>query len=263
MNRISFLAVLAAVSVPLLVSACERSGRAQERPLAAPDTSPARPPAASSAPEGPRPPCEIAGDLKPAQAANPSFKIGGRLASLRVARGDRVKKGQVLATLSDAEARATLAQAQAAVQAARAQAAIAEDAERRATRLGAADVVPESTVTAAKLSADAARPGVRQALAAASLAQANLGNHVLTAPFDGGIVLVPEGTGETVGPGIPMMRLEDLTVLVLRATASESDLASVAVGDELDLTTAGGTSAQGKVRTIVRSLDPVSRRAPV
>lgn len=264
MTRLSSLVpALALLAAPLALGGCEKSSRAQERPREVPAASAAPTPVTSAPAPEPAEPSEIAGDLRPVQAANLSFKAGGRLATLRVARGDRVKKGQVLATLSDAEARATVAQADAAVQFARAQAAIAEDAEKRTGQLGTADVIPASTVVTAKLSADAARAGVQQALAAASLARANLSNHVLTAPFDGVVVLVPDGTGETVGPGIPVMRLEALDVLVLRATASEADLAGLAVGQEIQIETPSGKRATGKVRTILASLEPVSRRAPV
>ncbi len=264
MTRLSFLLLsLAVTTLPVVTGGCEKPSRAEERQPPAPAVSAAPAAVSSEPPADPAQPAEIAGDLHPAQAANLSFKTGGRLAAVRVERGARVKKGQVLATLSDAEARATLAQAEAAVQVARAQAAIAEDAEKRAGQLGNADVVPSSTVVTAKLSADAARAGVRQAMAAASLARANLENHVLTAPFDGVIVMVPDGTGETVGPGIPILRIEDLDMLVLRATASETDLASLRVGQEVPVETPDGKRATGKVRTIVASLDPISRRAPV
>lgn len=259
-NLSSLLAPVAAAALLVPASGCERSGHAQDR-LPPPATAPAA--AASSAEPDPVLAPEIAGDLRPAQAANLSFKIGGRLASVRIVRGEHVKKGQVLATLSDTEARATLAQADAAVQVARAQAAIAEDAETRAGQLGSADVIPASNVVAAKLTADAARAGVQQALAAASLARANVANHALTAPFDGVVVMVPDGTGETVGPGIPIMRLEQLDVLVLRATAPASEAASLKAGDEVEVAAPGGQRVKGKVRVVLGSLEPVSRRAPI
>lgn len=260
-TALSMMVVALMAAAPL--AGCQKPVDVLERTAAAataPQGSVKLVPPASDLPEAP---AEIAGDLRPLQAANLSFKIGGRLSALRVSRGQHVKAGQVLATLSDAEARATLAQAEAAVQVARAQAALAEDSEQRVRHLGTAEVVSSSAVVAARLSADAARAMVTQALAAASLARANLSNHVLTAPFDGVIVNVPDGVGETVGPGIPLMRLEKLDVLLLRATASEADIASLSVGMMLIVRSNAGTEGQGRVRSVLASLEPVSRRAPV
>lgn len=120
------------LSVVLLAvpAGCGKATAAPDR-IPAPVTSAHGASPSSSAAEASLESIEIAGDLRPVQAANLSFKVGGRLASLRVARGEHVKTGQVLASLSDVEARATVAQADAAVRVARAQAALAEDAEKR------------------------------------------------------------------------------------------------------------------------------------
>ncbi len=215
-------------------------------------------PAATPVPEA----LEIAGDLKPAQSAELSFKVGGHLASVAIARGAQVKKGDVLATLSDAEARAQLAQAEAGLAAAEAQAAIAKDGAERVAALAKDNAAPGNQVVTAKLSAEAAAAGVLAAKAQLALAQANVANHVLRAPFDGRIVRVPDGVGGTVGPGMPIARIEKLDVLVVQGTIGEADLDRVQVGDEAAVKTSN-REAIGRVRSIVRSLEPMSRRAPI
>jgi len=84
----------------------------------------------------------------------------------------------------------------------------------------------------------------------------NADNHVLRAAFDGRIVRVKDATGETLGPGMPVARLEALDRLVLHATISESELDRVKVGDAIAVKTASGREAPGRVRAVVRSLDP-------
>lgn len=205
---------------------------------------------------------ELAGDLRPEAAADLAFKIGGQLLSVKVERGQRVKKGQLLAALSDGEARAQLAQAEAAVAQARAQLALARDNEARAATLVAANAAPGSQAIAVKLQAETAEAALLQAQAARDLAGTSLQNHQLKAPFDGEITRVPDGTGMIVGPGTPLFRLEALDRLVLRASVAEADVDRIRVGDDVTVESNNGKKVVGKVRLVLRSLDS-SRRAPI
>jgi RND family efflux transporter MFP subunit len=205
---------------------------------------------------------ELAGDLKPESAADLAFKIGGQLLSVKVERGQRVKKGQLMAALSDGEARAQLAQAEAAVAQARAQLALARDNEARAATLVAANAAPGSQAIAVKLQAETAEAALLQAQAARDLAATSLQNHQLKAPFDGSITRVPDGTGMIVGAGTPLFRLEALDRLVLRASVAEADVERIRVGDDVTIEGNNGKKVLGTVRLVLRSLDS-SRRAPI
>lgn len=208
-------------------------------------------------------PLQLAGDLRPERAADLAFKIGGQLATVKAVRGERVKKGQLLATLSEVEARAQLAQAQGAVAQAQAQVALAQDAEERAASLSAAKAAPGSQVVTTRLQLSAAKAGLLSAQAAVDLAAAALANHQLKAPFDGELVRVPDGIGQIVAAGVPLFRIEQLDQLTLRATVGEADLDRIHVGDELTVTTASGALVAGKVNVVLRSLEAQSRRAPI
>jgi RND family efflux transporter MFP subunit len=206
---------------------------------------------------------DIAGDLKPEHSADLSFKINGLLQTIKVKRGGRVKRGDLLATLSDAEARAQLAQSGAAVAQAEAQLALARDNEARASSLVAANAAPGSQATMVRLQAASAQAALLQANAARDLAAATLANHQLKAPFDGELVKVPDGLGQIVSPGTLLFRLEALDRLVLRATISEADVDRVKVGDEVTIDASGGRKVTGKVRLVLRSLEAQSRRVPI
>lgn len=206
---------------------------------------------------------DIAGDLKPEHSADLSFKINGQLQTIKVKRGGRVKRGDLLATLSDAEARAQLAQSNAAVAQAEAQLALARDNEARASSLVAVNAAPDSQATMVRLQAASAQAALLQAKAARDLAAAALANHQLKAPFDGELVKIPDGLGQIVSPGTPLFRLEALDRLILRATISEADVDKVKVGDEVTIEASGGRKVTGKVRLVLRSLEAQSRRVPV
>jgi len=205
---------------------------------------------------------DLAGDLRPEAAADLAFKIGGQLISVKVERGQRVKKGQLLAVLSDGEARAQLAQTEAAVAQTRAQLALARDNEARAATLVAAHAAPGSQAIAVKLQAEIAEAALLQAQAARDLAATTLGNHQLKAPFDGTITKVPDGTGMIVGAGAPLFRIEALDKLLLRASVTEADVDRIRVGEDVTIEGNSGRKVVGKVRLVLRSLD-TSRRAPI
>lgn len=217
---------------------------------------PASPPSSSSAT------IELTGDLRPQAAADLAFKIGGQMTSIKVERGQKVTKGQLLAMLSEGEARAQLEQAEAALAQARAQLELAKDNEARAQTLVAANAAPDSQAIAVKLQAEIARAAMMQASAARDLASTALANHQLKAPFDGVIVRVPDGAGQIVGPGVPLFRIETLDTLVLRSSVTEGDVPRIHVGDAVTIQANNGPTVVGKVRLVLRSLDS-SRRAPV
>ena len=206
---------------------------------------------------------QLAGDLRPESAADLAFKISGQLLSVKVDRGQRVKKGQLLAALGDTEVRAQLAQTEAAVAQVQAQLALAKDNEARAASLVAANAAPNSQAIAVKLQAETAQAALLQAQAARDLAAATLANHQLKAPFDGEIVKVPDGVGQIVAPGTPLFRLEALDRLLLRTTVSEADIDRIHVGDDVVIEAASGRKVTGKVRLVLRSLEATSRRAPI
>jgi RND family efflux transporter MFP subunit len=244
-----------------------REGEAQARPASKPEVGAKQ--ATSGTTDSPAPAAtrsgalEIAGDLRPDQAADLSFKISGQLLFVRVQRGDRVRKGQLLATLSDAESRAQLAQTEAAIVQAEAQLGLARDNEARAASLVAANAAPGSQATVVRLQTAIARAALAQAVAARDLAAATLANHQLKAPFDGALVKVPDGVGQIVAPGVALFRLETLDKLVLRSTINEADVDRVKVGDEVAIDTNAGKRLTGKVRLVLRSLEAASRRAPI
>ena len=82
----------------------------------------------------------------------------------------------------------------------------------------------------------ASQAAVDQAQAALSLAQAQLADATLTAPFDGTIISVGPHVGESAGPATPVMTLADLTHLQLKAGVDESALSSIQVGQTVTIT---------------------------
>lgn len=207
-----------------------------------------------------RPSIPVTGTLSPIQDADIGFKMGGRLAAVRVKVGDQVKAGQALASLDVAEAAAQSATASAGVRAAEVGLVMAKDGERRVVALFDGGAISEADHTGAKNRTALAAAQLEQARAQAQLASIGVGNGSLSAPFAGLITRTPNGIGKIVGPGEPLFHVEDTRVLKLAATLSETDARLVANGDAIAVE---GGAAAGKVTAVLGSLDAQTRRVPL
>lgn len=151
------------------------------------------------------------GVLAAKSAADLGFKTGGIIDALPVREGDRVRKGQLLARLDDAEVRAGRLQA----------AEAARKAERdvgRLQNLQRDGVVPKADLDDATTGLAVARASLEQVSHTAS-------KMVLVAPDDGWIVRRYGELGEIAAPGRPVLRFESRTegkVVRIGVTAAEA-----------------------------------------
>lgn len=202
------------------------------------------------------------GTLNPLRAVDLAFKTGGRLGTIRVARGDRVQQGALLAALDVVEARAQAEQAEAQVAAAEAQHALARDAEDRMTKVADKGVMSQQSLVQARAQVALAAAQVAAAKAQAKLAQANVDNHTLIAPFRGLVVRAPNATGGIVAPGVPMFRVEDTDTLQLDGTLGAEEATLVGPGAPVDIEIEGRT-LRAKLTLVLGSLDQATRRVAV
>ena len=146
--------------------------------------------------------------------ATVSAKITGKVAEVLIEEGQRVREGEVLARLDDTEAKAQLALSRAQLAAARSQLAELRaqlaQAERDYTRqqeLARRELVSAQSLDAALAQRDmirarlgAATEQVTVATESAGVAQVQLDNTVIRAPFSGVIVAKAAQPGEIVSP---------------------------------------------------------------
>nr|WP_211193977.1 efflux RND transporter periplasmic adaptor subunit [Pyxidicoccus fallax] len=251
----------------MLLSACQKADASSSKPAEA-----ASAPAAETAVKvvaartvQAAPSEQVTGTLFPAQGLQVGFEVGGRLAAVKVTKGQVVKKGDVIAQLDPEIADAQVAQAEAAVAAAEAAAAIAADVAARNAKLqqegGVSDLQNRSTTA----QAEQAKAQVLAAKAQLAQARAARRRHDLKAPFAGTIVDAPEQTGATVGPGTPLFTLERLDTLLLKTTVAESMRSRLKPGTKVRVESIGARAGtlEAVVRTILPSADPATRRVPV
>jgi RND family efflux transporter MFP subunit len=202
----------------------------------------------------------LTGTLEPAQAADLAFEVPGRVASVSVRLGQSVRAGEVLVTLDRASVGAQSAQTTAAIGVAQANVDMLRDRVELLTGLARSGTVPERELTTARQQLAVAEAQLGQAQASRRQVAATSADHTLRAPFDGVVTRVPSGVGVMAGPGAALVRVEDLSSLRLRTTVNQSELELIAVGMTAALE---GSEATGTLRSVVRSLDQQTRRAPV
>ncbi|MDB5653186.1 MAG: secretion protein HlyD [Tardiphaga sp.] len=184
------------------------------------------------------------GTLKPIKMVAVGAQVSGRVVSLKVAVGDKVKQGDLIAQIDPitkqndlrtseaalqntraqkAEKQATLAQAEAALS--RQQVTFAQKASSRADYETA-----DATVKQTRAQIDALDAQIMQAVVSVETARVNLDYTRITAPIDGTVLAVVTQEGQTVNAvqsAPTIVILGQLEVMTIRAEISEVDVIKV------------------------------------
>lgn len=204
------------------------------------------------------------GNLAAWQEAIIGAETGGqRLTEVRVNVGDRVKRGQVLATFARETVEAELAQARATVAEAEAAAAEAQANAQRARSLEATGALSAAQINQYVTAAQTAKARVQAAQAALEARRIRQGQTALVSPDDGIISARTATVGAVAGSGTELFRLIRDSRLEWRAQVIASELGRLKPGTMAEITASSGTRLEGKVRTIGPTVDPQTREALV
>ncbi len=175
--------------------------------------------------------------------ADVASKATGRLVHLAVEEGTRVKKGDVLARLENADVEAALAEARAGLERARAEAEDARTNVERRTRLVEESLISQSDFDAAQARDRAASASFRAAQAAVRAAEVQLDYTVIRAPFDGTILTKNADVGEIVAPfgssvhaKAAVVTMADMSSILVEVDVSESNVEKVRAGQPCEIT---------------------------
>jgi RND family efflux transporter MFP subunit len=240
------------------------------------------------------------GTLAAEERAELGFKVPGRIARFAVDLGSRVREGAVLAQLEKKDYDLRLRQARAAVTQARARLGLSPEGADDVVDPAAVGAVRQAKARMDEASAQLARgrelldQGIlaRSAFdaleatqkvavsqyedatfevmnllgvlserrSALALAEENLGDTDLRAPFSGGVQTRSAGVGEYVAAGAPVLTLVQVTPLRLRLDIPEREAGSVRKGQEVAVSVEGETSTwPGKIARLSAALDEANR----
>ena len=197
------------------------------------------------------------------EASVGSESSGLRLAEVRVNVGDRVRKGQVLATFSGETVAADVAQAKAALAEARATAADAAGNAARARTLSQTGALSQQQINQYQTAEQTAKARVEAAEASLAAQQVRNRNTQVLAPDDGVISSRTATVGSVVGAGTELFKLIRQGRLEWRAEVGAAELGKLSVGMPATLTAPGGARVTGKVRSIAPTVDAQTRNALV
>jgi RND family efflux transporter MFP subunit len=203
---------------------------------------------------------EATGSVEPWTRASPGTKIMARIETVPVREGDRVRRGELLARLEQADLRAAVHQADAARGMAEAELENATAQHRRMRELHSRGSATEKNLEDAEYRFRAATAGLQQAEANLEAARVMLGYAEIVSPIDGWIVAKHAEVGDMTAPGMPLFVVEDLSRVKVRLTVPETDVVALEVGDSGRVTIDVFRQEQtAEIIRIIPAGDPASR----
>lgn len=176
-----------------------------------------------------------------------SFSLSGTIRQLPVKVGDRVRRGQLIASVDPATCRN-------AYDMARATRTQAEDAYGRMKQLYEKGSLPDINWVEAQ-------SRLQQAIASENIAKKNLDDCNLYAPCDGIVSEKSGEVGQNAAPGMPVVKLVTTEVLNVVIPVPENEISRVGIrqGAEIEISALPGRRYAGRVVEKGVIADPVSR----
>lgn len=187
------------------------------------------------------------GSARGVHAVDLAPEVAGRLLALRVAPGDRVAAGQLVAELDDEAARLATERAR----------LVLADASATLDRLDRL----EASGSASTLQRQEAELARRTADLALQAAERDLADHRLTAPINGYVGLIDVQVGNLITPSSVVTRIEDRSSLLLEFRVPERVAARIAAGDPVEVTAVSAPQdlIEGRIVAVDNRVDDASR----
>lgn len=198
------------------------------------------------------------------QEVSISPEVGGyRIAEVLVNVGDKVKKGDVLATLSSTLLANDLAQQRAALAEARAALSEASANAARARQLQDSGAISAQQVNQYLTAEQTARARLQAAEARIKSEELRVSQTSVVAPDDGVISVRAATAGALARVGEELFRLIRQGRLEWRAEVPGGELFRVREGQPVELALPDGSTVEGRVRTVAPTIDPQTRKGVV
>lgn len=187
------------------------------------------------------------GTIEESTGTTLSFAVPGTVQRLYVNAGDKVAKGQLIATLDDTSLRNAYEISLAALDQ-------AQDAYDRMKKLYDSNSLPEMQWVEVQ-------NALRSAQSAAAIAKRNLDDTALRSPISGYVSEKFADAGSTMAPTLPIIKVVDIHPVKARISVPESEIANMAIGQEATVTLGSMPDREfvGKITDRGVSANPISR----
>ena len=197
--------------------------------------------------------------------ASVSAKIAGRMESLAVREGSHVRRGEVMARIESGTYQAQVQASKAQVGEVQAQLVQSRRDLERARTLQAQGLISQADLENAQTRVDVGQASLASAIAQRRLAEANLENTLVRAPFDGTVLRKDAEVGEIVAPAsagggltrTAIVTMADLQTLEVEVDVNEAYISQIRNGQTARITLDAypDTSFSGVVRQVVPTAD--------
>jgi membrane fusion protein, multidrug efflux system len=221
----------------------------------------------------------VVGNLIGEATVDVAPKTGGRLTTMSVKLGDRVRRGQVIGKIEDREIVEQVRQAEASHQVAeatirqrKADLNLALTNVERSRNLFGRQLLPRQTLddaearyTSAVAQVDLSEAQLAESGARLQELKINLANTNVVSPVDGFVAKRNVDPGAWVSQQAPLVSVVDISSLRLVANVVEKDLRMVDVGDTalVDVDAFPGEKFKGRIARVSPIIDPATRTAPM
>ncbi len=187
------------------------------------------------------------GTVEEESGSSLSFTTGGTITHLRVKVGDRVNKGQLIASVDPTQVKNSYEMAHSTKMQ-------AEDAFRRMKQLHDKGSLPDIKWVEAQSQ-------LQQAVSAEAIARKSLGDCNLYAPFSGVVSEKYVEVGQNAAPGMPVVKLVTTNVLNVKISVPESEMTGIHVHQRarIQVQALGSKRYEGFVVEKGVIADPISR----
>jgi RND family efflux transporter MFP subunit len=194
------------------------------------------------------------GQVEALQTAAISTRVMGTITRIYVKVGDKVNKGQLLATIGNEDLAAKRGQVDAQIAGAKADVVNARKDLDRFTTLFSRQSATASELDNATLRYNAAKSRFDAAQEMRKEIEASMAYTRLSAPFPGVVTQKLADEGSLAGPGMPLLMVEQNNVLQVSASVAESDITRIKPGDKAALEIKStGSKASGFITQVSAS----------
>ncbi|MEE3234303.1 MAG: efflux RND transporter periplasmic adaptor subunit [Candidatus Latescibacterota bacterium] len=204
------------------------------------------------------------GTMHPQNVAEISSLTGGRITDQTVRIGDWVNKNQVLMEIDKRRLLLTQKLSNIELEITTERLKVSKKTFARVRKMYADSLISEEDFDKSKYERVTAEAQYSAALANFEVAQLNLQDSYVRAPFAGQISTIHVSLGETVMAGTPLLRLAATDTLLIRATVNASDLTSLQLNRPARIIWAQeAKSFSAKLRAFTTVADPINHRYAV